>query len=144
MTSGEMLAQKIRKILGHNNDSDKSVGELVAKICRENKQLKQRELELMAQVERLRDVIQDYAPLGFDAVQVALRVAPQQSLAEHDAEVVLKFAARLLSNHKIDVIDEAKLDANKLRQQAYHTHYFTGLAESIEATSSSRQGADKE
>jgi len=58
-------------------------------------------------------IITDGAPW---ALQL-LRTTPQQCLAEIRAEAVLQFAARLFvkSNKNIDVIDEAKQDADEIR-----------------------------
>lgn len=54
-------------------------------------------------------------------IMLLLSKAPQQHLAAHDAEVtakaVLEFAARLLVNQKVDVINYAKVEADQLRAE---------------------------
>ncbi len=141
-------------------------------------QLKQRELELMARVEcliRHRDILADHMAevkaiadgcnentladvvshcvgeiqqLRYKAGK-ALQDTPQQSLAEHDAEVIIKAVDELLPSSDCkqgEYISSFHLVeyANQLRQQADSMHYFTGLAESVEVTSSSRHQAGED
>lgn len=95
-------------------------------VVNKNQQLKQRELELMAQVERLKNGLCDLTAesISHEAMSICrelINCTPKQALAEHDAEVVNDFCQwcfELGFLHE-EITNEFKDEyINQLRQQA--------------------------
>ncbi len=84
----------------------------------EYEQLKQHELELMAQVERLKWALNEYG-IDDEEVNVFLSESPPQSLAEHDAEVVEKYGKHVCwASQNNEYVMSPEEYANQLRLQA--------------------------
>lgn len=116
----------------HRAGSDSPIYCKHIKLHDENKQLKAERDALAAQVgafaamiieARIADESKDFLGSDWHERSDGLMVSiPEQHLAAHDAEVgakaVLEFAAKLLVNQKVDVIDCAKVESDQLRAKA--------------------------
>ncbi len=90
---------------------------LAEDVDEELRQLKQRNLELMAQVERLKWALNEYG-IDDEEVNVFLSETPQKSLPEHEASVMQGFIDFMDSEGPWTHREEAVEYTRQLRQQA--------------------------